>query len=75
MEGLPGSQKAYAQVAWRFLDTSGFINFGVMQQIPEQVLKKMDSPSRNVIIIGAGMAGSSLAITHEACVFEMEWRR
>ena len=63
MEGLPGLQKAYARVAWKFLDTCGFINFGEMQQVPEQGCKPREGPRRNVIIIGAGMAGREQSVS------------
>ena len=58
IRGLQGVQRAYGQVAWRFLDACGFINFGVMQQVPEQGTSNEAVVSRNIIIIGAGMAGN-----------------
>ncbi len=53
---VPPDMSAYARVAWTFLNTAGYINFGVA---PEIATEALDVPQNKgaVIIIGAGMAG------------------
>lgn len=50
--------RKYARVAWTFLNTAGYINFGVAPDIAAKALK---SPATRgtVIIVGAGLAGNS----------------
>ena len=55
--GLAWFHRPYAIAAWRFLDTVGYINFGVA---PEILARKQlnGKPKRTVIIVGAGLAGT-----------------
>lgn len=52
--------KAYAVAAWTFLDSLGYINFGVSDAIQEMV-KTAKEDKGSVIVIGAGCAGLSAA--------------
>lgn len=62
MEGYPHKVKPYAAAAWRFLNTSGYINFGVAPALLAKAAKIPDDQG-SIIIVGAGLAGeSTLAI-------------
>ncbi len=52
--------KAYAVAAWTFLDSLGYINFGVSDSIQELV-KTGKEDMGSVVVIGAGCAGLSAA--------------
>lgn len=54
---MPPDMKAYARVAWTFLNNAGYINFGVAPEIAATALG-MSQKKGSVIIIGAGMAGA-----------------
>ena len=57
-EGLPESLQTYSRIAWRFLESMGFINFGVSPQILAR--HGAQPPTRGtVLVIGAGLAGQS----------------
>lgn len=45
-----------ARIAWRFLNSHGYINFGVA---PELIQRSLAAPTGNghVIVVGAGLAG------------------
>lgn len=55
---LPKQFQDYARVAWRFLDSLGYINFGVSPGILSKA-KSFPKDKGNVVIIGAGLAGKS----------------
>jgi hypothetical protein len=59
-DGLSGVQRGYAQIAWRFLDVNGFINYGVAPAMLEQAPAYPAHPF-TVIVVGAGVAGTLLA--------------
>ncbi|KAK9846501.1 hypothetical protein WJX81_005367 [Elliptochloris bilobata] len=52
--------RTYARAAWRFLNSHGFINFGVA---PELIRRSLAAPAANghVLVIGAGLAGLAAA--------------
>ena len=52
--------KAYALAAWTFLDSMGYINFGVSTSIQER-MNQASEDKGTVIVIGAGCAGLSTA--------------
>lgn len=56
--GIWHRHRAYVTVAWRFLNDSGYINFGVA---PDIVARVMGRPAKRgaVVIVGAGMAGAA----------------
>lgn len=49
--------RKYARVAWTFLNTAGYINFGVAPDIAAKALKT-PATRGTVIIVGAGLAGN-----------------
>jgi len=57
-QGLSGVQRGYAQVAWRFLDVNGFINYGVAPAMQRE--KPEAKHPFTVVVVGAGMAGQPL---------------
>ncbi|BDA49228.1 Lysine-specific histone demethylase 1 homolog 1 [Coccomyxa sp. Obi] len=58
--GVKPELRKYARVAWTFLNTAGYINFGVAQDIAAKALKT-SATRGTVIIVGAGLAGLSAA--------------
>ena len=58
--GAKPDLRKYARVAWTFLNTAGYINFGVA---PDIAAKALETPATRgtVIIVGAGLAGTSKA--------------
>lgn len=71
-ESLEGSQRGYAQVAWRFLDSLGLINFGVAKDILTQGTGKRKS-GRTVIVVGAGLAGvSEISLRAIMCLYDAD---
>lgn len=56
MAGAPAGCREYARGAWRFLNSLGYINFGVS---PELMRRSLAATSTNghVIVVGAGLAG------------------
>ncbi|EIE24819.1 hypothetical protein COCSUDRAFT_36098 [Coccomyxa subellipsoidea C-169] len=58
--GVKPDLRKYARVAWTFLNTAGYINFGVAPDIAAKALKT-PATRGTVIIIGAGLAGLSAA--------------
>ncbi len=55
--GVKPDLRKYARVAWTFLNTAGYINFGVALDIAAKALKT-PATRGTVIIIGAGLAGT-----------------
>ena len=56
--GVKPELRKYARVAWTFLNTVGYINFGVASGIAAKALKT-PATRGNVIIVGAGLAGKT----------------
>lgn len=56
MSGVPWYCREYARTAWRFLDTTGYINFGVSPELLERQ-EIHGKPKGTVIVVGAGLAG------------------
>lgn len=56
MSGARAGCRIHAHVAWRFLNSHGYINFGVA---PELIQRSLAAPTSNghVIVVGAGLAG------------------
>lgn len=53
--------RKYARVAWTFLNTAGYINFGVAPDLIARALKT--APTRGtVIVVGAGLAGDNFEL-------------
>jgi hypothetical protein len=57
---LPPAVAAYGDIAWTFLDTYGFINFGLAPDILAARSPQSTAPG-TVIVLGAGLAGLAAA--------------
>lgn len=67
---IPSSAMPFAKVAWEFVNSRGYINFGVSGAVLNETCKvqKGDIKSRgSIIVIGAGLAG--LAAAHQLMKF------
>ena len=55
--GARAGYREYARAAWRFLNSHGYINFGVS---PELIARSLAAPADkgHVIVVGAGLAGA-----------------
>jgi NAD(P)-binding Rossmann-like domain len=63
---IPSRLRAYAHIAWHFLDARGYINFGVAPAVLQrmrEVMKAAERPLGSVVVVGAGLAG--LAAAHQ----------
>ena len=62
---LPSQLSLYAEIAWTFLNTLGYINFTVLTHdnvnLPSQDSSSPRSATRSVIVVGAGLAGLAAA--------------
>lgn len=58
----------FVTAAWKFLTLHGYINFGVAPAIMAKCLKTEPRKGR-IIVVGAGLAGISLAMTCVASVY------
>lgn len=57
---LPAALTPYGSVAWKFLDTYGFINFGLAPEILAY-RSQLSTPPGTVVVLGAGLAGLAAA--------------
>lgn len=67
---VSGKAKPFAQVAWEYVNTRGYINFGVSEAILKETCKvhKGEAKSKgSVVVVGAGLAG--LAAAHQLMKF------
>ncbi len=51
---MPVALMPYVSVAWRFLNSAGYINFGVA---PELAHSDHEQSKGRIIVVGAGLAG------------------
>eukprot|EP00887_Chlorella_sp_A99_P000274 scaffold13.g274.t1 len=58
--GGPPHERGYALAAWRFLDTMGFINFGVAPAMAARMAAAPDAHGA-VVVVGAGCSGLAAA--------------
>ncbi|KAK9844949.1 hypothetical protein WJX74_008996 [Apatococcus lobatus] len=56
--GIPPSLLPYLSVAWRFLNASGYINFGITPELARPHSRKSKG---RIIVVGAGLAGLAAA--------------
>ena len=80
---VPPRLRPYAELAWRFLDTRGYINFGVAPAILAHAQQKLGEAAEaqrgTVAVIGAGLAGLGAAqqlrkLGHKVVVLEAQGR-
>lgn len=67
---IPSNDKLFAKVAWDFVNSRGYINFGVSEAILKETCKVQKGEGKSqgsIVVVGAGLAG--LAAAHQLMKF------